>query len=80
MLFAGTLRQVTVSFPYIMSTFSVLQLHVKLPEIPVTRYGNVRNRPMSARDKNDWIRTGDEFYMGTNFPKCIRAVDGNTLG
>jgi len=36
MLFAGTLRRVTVSFPYITSTFSVLQLYVKLSEIPVT--------------------------------------------
>ena len=41
MLFAGTLRRVTVSFPYIMNTFSVLQLYVKLLEIPVARYGNV---------------------------------------
>ena len=30
-----------VSFPYIMSTFSVLELYVKLSRIPVTRYGNV---------------------------------------
>jgi hypothetical protein len=41
MLFAGTLRRVTISFPYMMSTFSVLQLYVKLSEFPVTRYGNV---------------------------------------
>jgi len=46
MLFAGTLRRVTVSFPYIMNTFSVLQLYVKLSEIPVTRYGNVWNQPI----------------------------------
>jgi hypothetical protein len=30
---------------------------------------------MSARDKNDWIRTADEFYERTNFPNCIGAVD-----
>jgi len=52
MLFAGTLRRVTVSFPYIMSTFSMLLLYVKLSEMPVTRYGNVCNRPvLSARNK-----------------------------
>jgi len=24
---------------------------------------------MSARDKNDWIRTADKFYKTTNFSK-----------
>ena len=31
---------------------------------------------LSARDKNDWIRTADEFYERTNFPNCVGAVDG----
>jgi hypothetical protein len=32
---------------------------------------------MSARDKNDWIRTADEFYYDrTNFSYCIGVVDG----
>ena len=31
---------------------------------------------MSARDKNDWIRTADEFYERTNFPNCIGAAEG----
>jgi len=31
---------------------------------------------MSARDKNDWIRTVDEFYERANFPNCKGAVDG----
>jgi len=31
---------------------------------------------MSARDKNDWIRTADELYEKANFPNCIAAVDG----
>jgi len=26
---------------------------------------------MSARDKNDWIGTADEFYERTNFLNCI---------
>jgi len=26
---------------------------------------------MSARDKNDWIRTAHEFYERTNFPNCV---------
>ena len=34
---------------------------------------------MSARDKNDWIRTADEFYERTNFPNCIGAVDGKHI-
>jgi len=46
MLFTGTLRQVTVSFVYIMSTSSVPLLYLKLAEITVTRYGNVWNQPI----------------------------------
>jgi len=34
---------------------------------------------MSARDKNDWIRTADEFYERTNFPNCIGVVDGKHI-
>jgi len=34
---------------------------------------------MSARDKNDWIRTADEFYERTNCPSCIGAVDGKHI-
>jgi len=34
---------------------------------------------MSARDKNDWIRTADEFYERTNIPSCIGAVDGKHI-
>ena len=34
---------------------------------------------MSARDKNDWIRTANEFYYRTNFPNCIGAVDGKQI-
>jgi len=34
---------------------------------------------MSARDKNDWIRTADEFYKRTNFLNCIGAVDGKHI-
>ena len=34
---------------------------------------------MSARDKNDWIRTANEFYYRTNFPNCIGAVDGKHI-
>ena len=34
---------------------------------------------MSARDKNDWIRTTDELYERTNFPNCIGAVDGKHI-
>ena len=34
---------------------------------------------MSARDKNDWIRTADEFCERTNFPNCIGAVDGKHI-
>jgi hypothetical protein len=30
---------------------------------------------MSATDKNDCIRTANEFYVRTNFPNCIGAVD-----
>jgi len=33
----------------------------------------------SARDKNDWIRTADEFYERTNFPNCIGTVDGKHI-
>jgi hypothetical protein len=35
---------------------------------------------MSATDKNDWIRTADEFYERTNFPPRIGAVDGKHSG
>jgi len=34
---------------------------------------------MSARDKNDWIRTADEFYERTDFQNCIGAVDGKHI-
>ena len=34
---------------------------------------------MSARDKNDRIRTADEFYKRTNFPNCIGAVGGRHI-
>jgi len=34
---------------------------------------------MSARDKNDWICTADEFCERTNFPNCIGAVDGEHI-
>jgi len=34
---------------------------------------------MSARDKNDWIRSAYEFYERTNFPNCIGAVDGKYI-
>jgi len=34
---------------------------------------------MSARDKNDWIRTADKFYERTNFPNCIAANDGKHI-
>ena len=33
----------------------------------------------SARDKNDWIRTADEFYERTNLPNCVGAVDGRHI-
>jgi len=33
----------------------------------------------SARGKNDWIRTADEFYERKNYPNCIRAVDGKHI-
>jgi len=35
---------------------------------------------MSARDKNDWIRTANKFYERANFPNYIGAVDESTLG
>jgi hypothetical protein len=34
---------------------------------------------MSARNKNDWIRTANYFYERTNFPNCIGAVDGKHI-
>jgi hypothetical protein len=34
---------------------------------------------MLARDKNDWIRTADEFCERTNFPNSIGAVDGKHI-
>ena len=34
---------------------------------------------MSARDKNDWIRTADEFYERAYFSNCVGAVDGKYL-
>jgi len=34
---------------------------------------------LSARDKNDCIRTADEFYERTNFLNCIGAVDGKHI-
>jgi hypothetical protein len=34
---------------------------------------------MSDIDKNDWIRTSDEFYKKTNFWNCIGAVDGKHI-
>jgi hypothetical protein len=34
---------------------------------------------MSARYKNDWIRTVGEFYERTNFPNCIGAVNGKDI-
>jgi len=34
---------------------------------------------MSARDKNDWVRTDNEFYERTNFPNCIGAADGKHI-
>ena len=34
---------------------------------------------MSARDKNVWIPTADEFYERINFPNCIEAVDGKHI-
>ena len=34
---------------------------------------------MSAREKNDWTRTADEFYDRTNFPNCVGAVDGKHI-
>jgi len=34
---------------------------------------------MSARDRNDWISTADEFNERTNFPNCIGAVDGKNI-
>ena len=47
---------------------------------PRITYENTRlHLYMSARDKNDWIRTADEFYERTNFPNCIGAVDGKHL-
>ena len=45
-LFEVTSRRVTVLFPYIMSTLSVLVLYVKLSELPMTRYGNVWGQPI----------------------------------
>jgi len=69
-----TVRRVTVSFPYIMSTFSVLLMYVKLSDT-VTRYGNVWNRSVCQLETK-W-RTADEFYERTNFPNCMGAVDGN---
>jgi len=32
-----------------------------------------------ARDKNDWIRTADEFYERTNSSNCVGAVDGKHI-
>jgi len=47
---------------------------------PRITYENTRLRLcMSARDKNDWIRTADEFYERTNFPNCIGAVVGKHI-
>jgi hypothetical protein len=34
---------------------------------------------MSARGKNDWICTADEFYERTNFPNSVGAVDGKHI-
>jgi hypothetical protein len=34
---------------------------------------------MSARDKNAWIRTDDEYYERRNFLNCIGAVDGKHI-
>jgi len=47
---------------------------------PRITYENTRLRLyVSARDKNNWIRTADEFYERTNFPNCIGAVDGKHI-
>lgn len=34
---------------------------------------------MSARNKNDRIRTANEFYEKTNFPNSVGAVDGKHI-
>ena len=79
MQFEVTSRRVTVSFPYIMSTLSVLLLYMKLSVTGDVTWEFLKPAYMSARDKNDWIRTADEFYERTNFPNCIGAVDGKHI-
>jgi len=75
----NTRRRVTVSFPYIMSTFSVLQLYVKLSDTCGAIWECLKPACMSPRDKNYWIRTADKLYERTNFPNCIGAVDGKHI-
>ena len=66
MLFEGTLQWATVSFPYIMSTFSVLLPYVKFSEkTSDMMWECLKPTCMSARDKNDWIPTADKFYKRT---------------
>jgi len=78
MLFEGTSRRVTGSFPYIMSMSAITGREI-VSDIGDAMWECLKSAYMSARDKNDWIRTADEFYERTNFPNCIGAVDGKHI-
>ena len=73
------LWRVTVSFPYIMSTFLVLHLYVKLSCTCDAIWKCLKPVCMSSRDKNDWVRTADEFYERTNFRTAYELLMESTL-
>jgi hypothetical protein len=72
------LATVPASFPYIMSTITVLLQYMRLSETCGAIWECLKPADISARDKNDWIRTANEFNERTNFPNCT-GVDGKHI-
>jgi len=62
MLFSDTLQWVKVSFPYIMYLLGATTVREIVRDTCDAIWECLKPAYMSARDKNDWIRTADEFY------------------
>lgn len=42
-------------------------------------WNNLQPLYMAKKSQNDWVKIADEFYLRTQFPNCIGAIDGKHI-
>jgi hypothetical protein len=69
-------RFISLHYEYHLGTTTVIEI---VRDTCGTIWDRLNPVYISARDRNDWIFTTNEFNERTNFPNCLGAVDGTHI-